>query len=126
MRNRNLLPFLGVLLLTLYGCQEAPPKPLETPKPSSVVELSDTDFIEKTRQGVVLLDAYADWCEPCRWMEPHLEEAAEALQGKVTVARIDVEANREFARYYKVEALPTLFVFVDGKVLESSPGARPA
>jgi len=117
------LPLFGLLLVLLGGCQEAGPPPSaprvpeESPKPSFVVQLSDADFLEKTRKGVVLLDAYAVWCGPCRMMEPHLEKAAEALQGKAMVARIDAEANREFARLHRIEGYPTLFVFVDGELM---------
>ena len=124
MRRKILSLFAGTLLMMLCGCQEMPITPSEPSKPSFVVELSDSDFLEKTRKGVVLLDAYAVWCGPCRMMEPHLEKVAEALQGQVMVARIDAEANREFARSVKIEGYPTLFVFVDGELVVSSPGAR--
>ncbi len=114
---KQLLLVVAALFL-FSGCQEKTPESaLEPPKPSFVVQLSDSDFLERTRKGVVLLDAYADWCGPCRMMEPELEKVAETLQGKVVVARINVDANKEFARYYRVELLPTLFVFVDGKLI---------
>ena len=122
------LPLFGLLLVLLGGCQETAPIPSvppEPPKPSFVVQLSDIDFLEKTRKGVVLLDAYAAWCLPCQIMEQHLEKVAETLQGKAMVARIDAEVNREFARLHRVQSFPTLFVFVDGKLVVSSPGARP-
>ena len=126
MRCVPLLLF-GLHFTQLCGCQETAPTssvPPEPPRPSFVVQLTDADFQEKTRKGVALLDAYAVWCGPCRRMEPHLEKVAEALQGKVMVARIDAEANREFAQLHRIKGYPTLFVFVDGKLVVSSPGAR--
>ena len=124
MKDAKPLPLLGLVLTLLCGCQEAPQEPVQPPKPSFVVELSDADFLTKTRKGIVLLDAYAAWCGPCQWMEPHLEKVAETLQGKVMVARIDVDANQEFSRYFRIGPIPTLIVFVNGKQVEYSPGAR--
>ena len=115
----------GLLCGLLGGCQESPPEPVPEPSSSFVVELSDNDFMEKTRKGVVLLDAYALGCAPCRAMEPHLEKVAETLKDKVMVARINAMTNREFAGYYRVNVFPTLLVFVDGKMVEFSIGARP-
>ena len=123
---------IGLLLPLLYGCQEPPPSSVQVPQPPSVqvpqpkqgfvVELSDNDFREKIREGVVLLDAYAVWCGPCQWMEPHLEKVAETLHGKVLVARIDADANQEFAELFRVNAFPTLFVLIDGKTTETVLG----
>ena len=117
---------LLLLLIMLGGCQKTPSnsaQPTEPTKVSCIVQLTDSDFIEKTRKGVVLLDAYAVWCGPCRMMEPELEKVAETLQGKILVARIDAEANREFARAHRITGYPTLFIFVDGKLTETFLGA---
>ena len=124
MKDAKPLPLLGLVLMLLCGCQEVPQEPEQPPKPSFVVELSDVDFLEKTRKGVVLLVAYAVGCGPCHAMEPHLEKVAETLQDKVMVARINGMANREFTGLFRVNAFPMLFVLIDGKTTETALGYR--
>jgi thioredoxin 1 len=66
----------------------------------------------------VLVDFYADWCAPCSAMSPVVEKLADELAGKVSVGKLDVDANQEIAIRYGVMGIPTLGLFRDGKMVD--------
>lgn len=71
----------------------------------------------------VLVDFWATWCGPCRMIAPIIEEIAEEFSGKVKVGKVNVDEEMELAMQYKVEVIPTLLYFKDGKVVKKSVGA---
>ena len=71
----------------------------------------------------VLVDFHAVWCGPCKAMAPALEQIATEMKGKLKVAKIDVDENPEIAGKYHVQAMPTLLILVDGKVVAQHVGA---
>lgn len=73
----------------------------------------------------VLVDFWAEWCAPCRKVEPLLEEIATEMAGKVTIVKLNIDENPETARTYRVMSVPTLTVFKDGEPVNSVAGARP-
>lgn len=70
----------------------------------------------------VLVDFYADWCGPCHMMSPILEQVNSLLQGRIRVVKIDTEKYPELAGQYRIEALPTLVLFKQGKPVERIEG----
>ena len=72
-----------------------------------------------------LIDFYAEWCGPCKIMEPIFEELAKDYQGKVEFKRIDVEAEQEFAGKFGVQSIPTFVLLNDGKEVDRKIGAMP-
>ena len=70
----------------------------------------------------VLVDFYADWCPPCRAMEPVVEQLASDFDGKVTVGKLDTDVNQEIAIRYGVMSIPTLGFFRDGKLVDRLVG----
>ncbi|MDQ2052101.1 thioredoxin [Natronolimnohabitans sp. A-GB9] len=73
---------------------------------------------------VVLVDFYADWCGPCKMLEPVLERLAGETDG--VIAKVDVDANQQLAGAYGVRGVPTLVLFADGEQVEQHTGALPA
>ena len=88
---------------------------------------SDAQFTQDvlTSDTPVLVDFTADWCPPCRMVEPVLEQIASDQAGRLKVVSIDVDANPATTARYGVMSMPTLALFVDGEVVTQSVGARP-
>ena len=70
----------------------------------------------------VLVDFYADWCNPCKMMAPTVAKLAEAYEGKVKVGKINVDENRELAKQYRILSIPTVVLFENGEALKRHSG----
>eukprot|EP00386_Alphamonas_edax_P004370 GDKI01013861.1.p1 GENE.GDKI01013861.1~~GDKI01013861.1.p1 ORF type:complete len:151 (+),score=39.36 GDKI01013861.1:67-519(+) len=70
----------------------------------------------------VLVDFFASWCGPCRLLAPELQELADATEGRLVIAKLDVDKEPEMSEMYGVAALPTMVLFVDGKPMHRLEG----
>ena len=73
----------------------------------------------------VLLDFWAEWCNPCRMIAPSVEQLADAYQGKVVVGKVDVDAEADLAAQFNIISIPTLLLFKGGEVAAQKVGAFP-
>ena len=92
------------------------------PEPLQVSDASFEDEILKSELPV-LVDFWAAWCGPCRAIAPTVEELAREYQGKVKVAKMNVDENAKTPAKYSIRAIPTLIVFKGGQVVEQITGA---
>jgi putative thioredoxin len=92
-------------------------------------DVTDADFDERVLRRSfevpVLVDFWADWCQPCHMLAPVLERAVDAHDGKVELAKLDVDSNQATAARYGVRGLPTVKAFHDGRVATEFTGAQP-
>ena len=93
----------------------------------AAMHVTDASFVGDVLQSdkLVLVDFWAEWCGPCRKVAPVLEEIANELGDKVKVVKLDIDANPETARAYRVMSVPTLTLFKEGKPVQSVAGAKP-
>jgi thioredoxin 1 len=70
----------------------------------------------------VLVDFYADWCSPCKAMDPIVKDVAKVIEGKVRIIKIDIDKNIKAAQAYNVQAVPTFILFRKGNILWRHPG----
>lgn len=73
----------------------------------------------------VLVDFWATWCAPCMMLSPVIAELAEDLSGKIKVGKVNVDEQQELAMQYRVASIPTLLLFKDGKLADSTVGFMP-
>lgn len=90
---------------------------------ASVSDLTGKEFNNFTKEGLVLIDFFAEWCMPCVIMSPVMEDLAERFKGKIKFGKIDVDENQEIARKFKVMSIPNFILFKDGEILDRFIGS---
>ena len=94
---------------------------------SQHIKMIAEDVFESTiKEGVTLVDFYADWCGPCKMITPHLETVAKELEGKASIIKIDVDGSQRIASMYQVTSIPTLILFKKGEEVDRIVGVRNA
>ena len=92
-----------------------------------VKEITDENFDDEVTNSdkPVLIDFWAEWCGPCKQFGPALEELSTEYEGKVKIAKVDVDTNPNAAASMGVRGIPALFIFKDGEVVSNRAGAAP-
>lgn len=94
---------------------------------SNIVYVNNGNFQKEVIQSSqpVVVDFYADWCGPCRMISPIMEQIADDYEGRVKIAKLNVDENEATASQYRVMGIPTLVFFKDGKEVKRLVGVHP-
>ncbi len=84
-----------------------------------------TEVIDRSTQVPVVVDLWAEWCGPCKTLGPIIEKVVAATEGKVVLAKVDVDANPAVSQAFQVQSIPAVYALRDGKVVDGFVGAQP-
>lgn len=97
---------------------------------AAIFDVTDADFMKKvidaSHSRPVIVDFWAPWCGPCRTLGPELERAVTAKNGKVALAKVNIDENPMVAQQLRVQSIPAVFAFLDGQPVDGFMGALPA
>ena len=88
----------------------------------NVKTFTDADFGDSVKNGVVLVDFWAEWCAPCRRLEPTVNQLAADYNGRLTVAKVNIDENPMTPSKFMVRGIPTLLLFKNGDLKETVVG----
>ena len=94
---------------------------------NNVLEFTNDNFDADVLQSdvPVLVDFWAEWCQPCRMLAPTIQDLARQYQGKVKIGKLDTDANQDVAVRYGITAIPTILLFRKGEVVKKFVGLTP-
>ncbi len=90
-----------------------------------IIHVTDSSFEDEVLSSdtPVIVDYWAEWCGPCKMIAPLLDEIADEYNGKLTIAKINIDDNQQTPQKYAVRGIPTLMIFKDGEVAGTKVGA---
>jgi len=91
---------------------------------AEIIELNASNFEDIVKSGVVLVDFWAPWCNPCRMLGTILEQVAAEAPAGVTIGKVNIEANHDLAVKFEVMNIPRIFIYKDGKVVNDISGIQ--
>ena len=83
-------------------------------------ETFETEVLDRSKAVPVVIDLWAEWCGPCKTLGPILEKVVAATNGKVVLAKVDIESNPALHQAFKVQSIPAVYAMKDGAVVEHS------
>ena len=113
---------LAILVIRSYNKMKNTPAVAD----SELIEhLTAQNFAHKTKDGVVLVDFWADWCMPCKMMAPILNDVAIATEDKAIIYKLNVDEHQQVAAKYGIRNIPTMILFKNGQEFERIIGVKP-
>lgn len=94
------------------------------PGGENLITLTGENHESITKEGIVLIDFWAEWCQPCRIQGPIVEEVAEDMGNQATIAKLDIDNYRNLAAKYKIQVIPTIVILKNGKEVEKFVGVQ--
>jgi thioredoxin 1 len=91
----------------------------------ALAEITDATFKDEIKDGLVLVDCWAEWCGPCRMVAPVLEEVSKEYSDKVSIKKLNVDDNQMVAQEMGIQSIPTLLLFKNGTLVDKAIGALP-
>ena len=93
----------------------------------TLIEFTDSNFDAEVvnAETPVLVDFWAEWCQPCRMLTPTIDEIAGEFEGRVKVGKVDTDSNREVSMKYGIQSIPTVIIFKDGEIAKKFVGLTP-
>ena len=90
-----------------------------------IKHVTDASFEQDVLQpgSIVLVDYWAEWCGPCKMIAPILDDVAQTYEGKITIAKMNVDENREIPAKFGIRGIPTLMIFKNGQLTATKVGA---
>lgn len=98
--------------------------PIPVREPLAVTDATFADEVEQSDLPV-LVDLWAEWCGPCRFLAPVVDQIAREMAGRVRVVKLNVDENQTTAQRFRVVSIPTLLIFKDGREVDRLVGAQP-
>jgi len=94
---------------------------------AALINVSDQNFESEVLKSdvPVLVDFWAEWCNPCKMIAPIVEKIAREFEGKVKVAKVDVDSNPDIASKFGIRSIPTVMIFKEGGLVEQVVGVVP-
>jgi thioredoxin 1 len=116
-----LIAFLGTLYILARRQMKNIPVVADS---EMILTLTDKNFQHQTKNRLVLVDFWANWCAPCRMMAPVLNEVATELEGSSHVGKVNIEQYQSLAQKFQVRNIPTLILFKNGKEINRFVGVK--
>jgi thioredoxin 1 len=92
---------------------------------SNATEITSANFDDMVKEGVTLIDFWAEWCGPCKMIVPVIDELVTEFDGKATIGKVDIDSEADLAERYNVSSIPTLLLLKDGEETKRFVGITP-
>ena len=87
-----------------------------------ITELTDSNFYDFTKSGLVLVDVHAVWCQPCKQISPIIDDISTEFIGKISVGKLDADEYPDIITELGIRSIPTLLLYKDGEIIERKTG----
>lgn len=118
----------AVDLSSLAARRDQPAQQQQGAAPSLIVDVAEADFesiVQVSSRVPVIIDLWAEWCEPCKQLTPVLEEVVREYDGRLVLAKIDVDANPQLAQAFQAQSIPMVVALIGGRPAQLFQGAVP-